>query len=484
MSTFHPLFCAQTHLQRRLVCLILTLIALLIPVSAAAMPINAQKYTGDLPVLEQKRVVRVLVVPSKTSYFIDQGTPRGITYEAMMALETELNKTRGPLKLHMVFIPVARDQLIPALIDGRGDIAAANLTITADRQAKIDFTAPLATGVAESLLTGPSSPAISQLTDLSGKMVFARQSSSYWQSLLALNAQLKAAKKPPIQLKAAPEVLEDEDLMEMLNSGLVPFIVVDNHKAQFWKQVFPKIVVHEDLALRQNGEIAWAIRKNSPKLKQALDQFIVTHKAGTSFGNTLLRRYLKNLSYVKDSTSEAERQKFAQMADFFRKYSAQYQMDFLLMAAQGYQESRLNQNARSHVGAVGVMQVMPATGKELNVGNIKQLEPNIHAGIKYIRQMVDQNYAKEPMTALDKHLFAFASYNAGAAKIKKMRDEAKKRGLDPNRWFNQVEVVVADKIGRETVQYVSNIYKYYIAYSLLVENQAAVNAAKKAKPKT
>jgi membrane-bound lytic murein transglycosylase MltF len=142
------------------------------------------------------------------------------------------------------------------------------------------------------------------------------------------------------------------------------------------------------------------------------------------------------------------------------------------MGAQGYQESQLNQSVKSPVGAIGVMQVMPATGKDLKVGDITETEANIHAGVKYMRLMIDQYYEKEPMTKLDKALFAFASYNAGAGRISQMRKEAAKRGLDPNVWFHNVEYVVAEKIGAETVTYVSNIYKYYIAYRLIMEARA------------
>ena len=143
------------------------------------------------------------------------------------------------------------------------------------------------------------------------------------------------------------------------------------------------------------------------------------------------------------------------------------------MGAQGYQESQLNQNAKSSVGAIGVMQVMPATGKDMKVGDITETEANIHAGIKYMRFMIDQYYEKEPMTKLDKALFAFASYNAGAGRVRQLRQEAAKRGLDPNVWFQNVEYVAAEKIGPETVTYVSNIYKYYIAYRLVLESRAA-----------
>src|SRR6185436_19064979 len=148
------------------------------------------------------------------------------------------------------------------------------------------------------------------------------------------------------------------------------------------------------------------------------------------------------------------------------------------MLAQGFQESRLDQNAKSHVGAVGVMQVMPATGKDLKVGDINQVDANIHAGVKYIRFMIDQYYAKEPMDPTNRMLFAFAAYNAGPGRIRQLRREAQTRGLDPNVWFNNVERIVGERIGRETCQYVSNIFKYYVAYTLTLEDWAAAGGRK------
>jgi membrane-bound lytic murein transglycosylase MltF len=224
--------------------------------------------------------------------------------------------------------------------------------------------------------------------------------------------------------------------------------------------------------VRTGGDIAWGIRQGSPQLKAAVDHFVARHAKGTTVGNTILARYLKNAKYVKDAASESERQKFLALTQYFQKYGDKYDVDWVLMGAQGYQESQLNQAARSKVGAIGVMQVMPATGKELGVGNITEVEPNIHAGVKYMRWMIDQYYGKEPMTKLDKALFAFASYNAGAGRMSQLRKEAAKRGLDPNIWFHNVEYVAAEKIGAETVTYVGNIYKYYIAYNLILAARA------------
>jgi membrane-bound lytic murein transglycosylase MltF len=443
-------------------------------------PNGIQKpWTGDFDGMLERRVIRVLTVYSKTFYFTDKGTQRGLTYDILRKFEQDLNKklAKKHLKIAVFFIPVARDQLLTALVAGKGDIAAANLTITAERDKRVDFTTPGYSNVSQLLVSGPSAPKVSSLDDLAGKEVFVRKSSAYYESLIELNQRLAAQHKPAVNIKLAPEELEDEDLAEMANAGLIPFLIMDKHKADFWKQVFPKITVHEEIAVKTGGEIAWAIREGSPKLKAVLDEFISGNRQGTATGNTLLTRYLKNAKYVKDAGSESERKKFLDLVSYFQNYGDKYHVDWLLMAAQGYQESQLNQNAKSPVGAVGVMQVMPATGEELKVGDISKTQPNIEAGVKYMRLMIDKYYEGEPMTELDKVLFSFASYNAGPAKVARLRKEAEKRGLDPNVWFHNVEYVAAEKIGAETVTYVSNIYKYYIAYQLIMEAQEHRKAA-------
>jgi membrane-bound lytic murein transglycosylase MltF len=436
-----------------------------------------QPWTGDFDGMIERRRIRVLTAYSKTFYFQRKGSQRGATYDVFRLFEEDLNKKLAKekrlkqkhLKVQLVFIPVARDELLSALAAGKGDIAAANLTVTADRQKSVDFTSPVYTNVSELIVSGPASPEVSSMEDLSGQAVFVRKSSSYYESLVALNQRLAGENRPGVIIKEAPEELEDEDLIEMVNAGLIPLIVVDKHKADFWKQVFSKISVHDAIALRAGGDIAWAIRKGSPQLGAVLDDFIARKDKEAKARDAILARYFKSAKYVKDAASAAERKKFLAMVQLFQKYGDKYDVDWLLMAAQGYQESRLNQDARSQVGAIGVMQVMPSTGQDLAVGDITKLEPNIHAGIKYMRWMIDNYYGDEPMTQLDKALFAFASYNAGAGRISQLRKAAAKRGLDPNIWFHNVEYLAAEKIGEETVTYVGNIYKYYIAYRLIME---------------
>ena len=447
-----------------------------IPLSEIIKP-----WTGDLRGMVDRRMIRVLTAYSRTQYFIDRGTPRGTAYDQGKLLEEALNRKFGTQKLmvHVQFVAMPRNALLPALLEGRGDIIMADLTVTPERAAAVDFTEPWIDGVSEIVVTGPRVPPISSADDLSGKDVFVRESSSYYRSLLALNARLKSEGKAPATLTPAPEELEDEDLMEMAHAGLVDVLVVDNHKAWFWQRVWPGLKLYPAVTLRTGAEIAWAIRQNSPELKSALNGFLATNGTESLTARMIFRRYLLNTQYVKGAAAEAGRKRFAALTTLFRKYGAQYNLDWMLMAAQGYQESRLDQNAKSHVGAIGVMQVMPATGAELNVGDITVVESNVHAGVKYIRQVIDRNFAKEPMDDVNKALFAFAAYNCGPGRVRQLRREATARGLDPNVWFNNVELIASERIGRETVTYVSNIYKYYVSYLLIQGEYLKRRAIKK-----
>jgi membrane-bound lytic murein transglycosylase MltF len=435
------------------------------------IPLKAKKMLGDFDEMVQHRRIRALVTYSKTFYFLDRGRQYGLSYETLKAFEKFVNKKlkTKTLKFHVVFIPVSRDELIPSLLNGLGDIAVANLTITTQRQKQVDFSNPFLTGVKELIVTGPSAPPIKSIDDLAGKKIHVRRSSSYYESLIQLNASFKKARKSRMKLVLADETLEDEDLLEMVNAGLLQMIVVDSHKARFWKQIFKKITVHQDIAVRDGAEIAWAFRKNCPKLKAVVNEFVKGHKEGTMLGNILFKRYLQNTKYVKNALSEKELKKHRSMVQLFKKYAGEYGFNYLMIGALAYQESGLDQSKRSPSGAVGVMQVLPTTAKDpnINIPDIEKLGNNIHAGTKYLRFIVDRYYKDEPMDEVNKMLFAFASYNAGPAKINELRKKASNMGLDPNVWFNNVEVAASKSIGRETVQYVSNIYKYYIAYQMI-----------------
>jgi membrane-bound lytic murein transglycosylase MltF len=438
-------------------------------------------FTGDFDAMVERRLIRVGTVFNRTHYFVDRGQERGLAYEAFRKFEDDLNRrlNTGLLRIFVVMVPVARDQLFHALRSGRVDLAAASLTVTPERRALVDFSLPTRTGVSEIVVTAPGVPAVATPDDLSGREVFVRKSSSYYESLTELNKALAARGRPLVQIKEAPEALEDDDVLEMVNAGLVDVTVVDDFMVEFWRQVFPGIQP-QPAAVRSGGSLAVGIRKDNPQLREAINGWIREVGPRSAFANILNRRYLESTTYVKTAAAEAERRKLHSLLTFFRTYGERYGVDYLLMAAQGYQESQLDQSARSRVGAIGVMQVMPATARDLDVGDITETEPNIHAGVKYFRFMVDTFYKDEPMDDINKGLMTLASYNAGPGRIRQIRAEAARRGLDPNRWFGNVERVASERIGRETVTYVSNIYKYYIAYRLIIERADARQRARDA----
>jgi membrane-bound lytic murein transglycosylase MltF len=438
-------------------------------------------WKGDFDGMLERRVIRIYVPYSRSLYFIDKGKERGIAAYLIREFERWANKKHakqlGKRPLTVLVVVATRDKLRADLLEGHADIAVGNIKVLPELQKDVDFVAPDETAAsAEILATGPASPAIASIDDLSGKTVHVRKVSSYFLSLNALNDRLKKERKPEVKIALLPDALEDEDMLEMLNAGLLQAIVVDDWKAKAWAQLLPKVKVHEDITLRPRTKMGWAIRKHSPKLAAELNEFYAQFAKKQGGGDRILRTYMAKVKALKNAAAGEDQKRFESLVALFQKYGAQYKFDPLMLAAQGYQESQLNQHAKSHVGAIGVMQIMPATGKELGVGDIHQVEPNIHGGAKYMDQLMSKYFADAKFDEQNRTLFAFASYNCGAGNVSRMRKEAAKRGLDPDQWFNNVEVVTAEKIGMETTTYVRNIFKYYAAYRLA--NDAAAAAEK------
>jgi len=451
--------------------------------TARGLSVANKPWTGDFDRMLERRMIRVYAPYSRSLYFNDKGRERGLSAELVRDFERWVNqkyaKQLGKRPLTIYIVPATRDKLLPDVANGLADIAVGNLTVTPERLKLVDFVAPAAVRtVDEIVVTGPASPPIASLDDLAGRTVHVRRASSYYDSLVALSERLRAAGKPEIRLVLVPDALEDEDMLEMLNTGLLEVMVVDDWKAKMWAQALPKLVLHADLVLRDSGRIGWAIRKDSPRLAAEIEDFHRNWAAKQGVIDYRLAQYMKRVKELKDPTGTGEWRRFKETLALFEKYGDRYGFDPLMLAAQGYQESTLDQNAKSHVGAIGVMQIMPATGAELKVGDIRQIEPNIHGGAKYMDQLMARYFPDAKFSEANRPLFAFASYNCGPGNVAKMRREAARRGLDPDKWFNNVEIVAAEKIGIETTTYVRNIYKYYVAYKLLLE---AHDAAEKAR---
>jgi len=433
----------------------------------------SEKYTDDLSGLLAKRYIRVLTTLNKTNFFLLEGRFFGFEYALLKEYEKFLKKgakKRG-LSAVLEFIPVSRDRLLSGLVEGYGDIAAAGLTITPKRLKDADFTDPYLSGIDEVVVSHKEVPRPQTPEDLSGRKVFIRESSSYYESLISLNRRLSKLGKRRVQIIKADEDLETEDILELVNTGAIKTTVSDSHIAEIWSGLLQNLRVDKDIKLRFGAKIAWMVRKNNPELKESLNRFLKKHRKGTLLGNIYFNRYYKKNPWIKNPLRYGEEKKLKECKPLFQKYAAQYGFDWMFIMAVAYQESGLDNRKKSASGAVGIMQVRPQTAKDKKIGikNVYLLENNIHAGVKYLAFLRDHYFNDPQISPRNQVRFTIASYNAGPAKIRRARSLAKDMKLDPNRWFRHVELATLKLVGQETVRYVSNINKYYVIYRQALE---------------
>ena len=437
--------------------------------SAAALNRIEAAFTGDLPQIIERRQLRVLVSYSLSNYFLDLGTEHGFEYELLSKYDEGLNQGRPLSKsIVVVFIPVPLEKLLDELRAGHGDLAAGGLTITGQRKELVAFTTPYIPNVHEIVVSGPGAPQIGTLDGLSGHKVWVRAGSSYADHLRSLSARLAASGASPIEVVEAPDSLTTEDILEMVNTGIFKLTVADQHIANAWAGVLTDLQVHENLTVHSGGSIAWAVRKDNPELRASLDTFIGKHKKGTLLGNILFNRYFKGSKWIANPIIEDHQERLEQLRGVFQKYGKMYGFDWLALAAVGFQESRLDQSRRSKAGAVGIMQMKPSTAADKNVAitPIDTVDKNVHAGAKYLAFLRDRYFSDPEIPDLARFDFTLAAYNAGPSRIAGLRREAAQKGYDPNLWFSNVEIIAATRVGSETVRYVANINKYYMAYTM------------------
>lgn len=427
-------------------------------------------WSGDFDGMVERRMIRVVAPYGGYMYFFDDGEPRGAAWELSDRLETYLNDELGRrnLQVFVVVIPLSRDQLMPALLEGHADLIAADLTTTELRSADVAFTRPLLKDVDEVVVTGNSAGDIRTLDDLAGREIHVRQSSSYFEHLTRLAQDMEDAGLAPPAIVAVDELLESEDILDLVNAGMIEMTILDDYKAEFWSGVFPDIEVRKDLVVHEGGTIAWAVRKDSPQFLATLNNFLRQYGRGTLVGNDTYNRYLNDPRDLRCSSAITSGRLLQQLTSLFQKYGEMYDFEWLKLAAQGFQESKFRQDRRSNAGAVGVMQIKPSTASDPNVDihDVSNVDGNIHAGTKYMRFLVDRYFSEQGINDLDRWLLALAAYNAGPSRVIDLRKEAKRNGYDPGVWFDNVEIIAARRIGSETVTYVSNIFKYYTSYQM------------------
>ena len=421
---------------------------------------------GDLADIQARGVIRVLITPSRTNYFDDDGRERGFEYELLREYERSLNK-RTPGRFVMVFLPIPFSELLPALVEGRGDIAAAGITITPERLESVSFSMPYLTDIDEIVVGHSSGQILDSLADLGGKRVTVVRGSSFVLHLLKLNEELERAGHERIKVALAPRYLEAEDLLELVDAGRIDYTVVDEHIGTLWSSVLENIVLHQHIPIRTGNRIAWAVRPEDVKLREDLDTFVRKHKKGSLLGNVIFNRYYDDSKWI-DKGAGIEDDQFAEHRKWTMKYAEQYGFDWLLMGALAYQESRFDQNAKSSAGAVGLFQIKPAiaAAPPIGIDDVHELQNNIHAGIKYLAHIRDHYFSDPELSDVARLDLALAAYNAGPTRVSRFRRRATEKGYDPNVWFGNVERLAA----RETIRYVANINKHY--YALLLTRHA------------
>lgn len=429
-----------------------------------------EPFWGDLDKMKERKLIRALVTYSKTDFFIHNGKIKGLQAELLQNYENHLNEgIRKEIdKTKIVYIPVTFDQLIPSLVQGKGDISAALLTATDERKKLIDFTKSKYSEVSEVIVRHKTAPQIDSLEDLAGKTIIVLKGSSYAEHLHRLNKQT-LFKENAIHIIEADSTLLSEDILEIVNAGIYNYTIIDDYKARLWLKALTNLEIIEQISLSTKNRLGWGVRKQTPLLQDSLNEFIHSNvQKGSLLGNILIKRYLGSTKRITNPLLDLERDRLIRLLPHFEKYAEKYKLDPLGLAAQAYQESQLKQDTKSHKGAVGVMQLLPSTAADPNV-NIKEIhkvDNNIHAGAKYMDFLSRHYLPSEEITPINRFLLSLAAYNAGPGNLRKMQKLTTKMGLDPNVWFGNVEIAAGRIIGRETVYYVSNIYKYYTIYNL------------------
>ncbi|MEM6673822.1 MAG: transglycosylase SLT domain-containing protein [Planctomycetota bacterium] len=434
----------------------------------------SEPFTGDLDGMREREVIRVLVSYSRTNFFLADGQLRGFEVELFRELENELvaDRPTGAPPLHFAFLPVSFDELLPSLLEGRGDVAAASLTATPERARTVSFTEPYLTDVDEIVVANANAPRIDAWEDLAGEDILVASGTSYEADLELINEDFAAAGLEPMHIVHGGRGIKTEDVLELVHAGAFRYTVCDRFAAELWAGVLDGLRPEPEVQLRVGGEIAWAVRPESVELKALLDDFARRNAKGTLIGNVLFKRYFGQTRWISNPLLDEDRSRLAPFRAAIERYAEEFGFDWRLIAAQAYQESRLDPNAVSRSGAVGLMQLLPATAKDMGVTDLKDPDRSLYAGVKYMGWL-RKNFFDEPQLTAEAQVdFCLAAYNAGPSRVKRWREAAPERGLDPDVWFGNVELLALEDVGMQPVQYVGNINKYFVLYALTMEGMA------------
>ncbi len=436
----------------------------------------AEPYIGNLKTVLEKNYLRVLTSKNSFDYFIHNGRHGGYQYEMVKAFTKHLNEKyrngNGKLAIRFELLPVRNDQMIPMLLAGKGDIIAARLTKTEQRASQVRFTIPYRT-VDELLIAHRDFPPLNQFEDLSGARIAVRRSTSYYESLLLANTKLLGESLAPIEIETVDERLETEAVLALVAAGRFSLTVADSVVADTAVVIHPELRVVSSIKLREAGKLAWATHPQGVALQKELNAFLPRFRQGSLLGNMAVKKYFEHAGQWRLRVGTSEGNRLSAYDEIIKKYASQYGFDWRLMAALAYQESGFKQSAMNPSGATGMFQIKPETAREpyINIPDIageKNTANNIHAGIKYLAWIKGRYFDNlEEMSEPERIRMSLAAYNAGPRTLLRARTRAREMGLDPNRWFQHVEMALLSMHKTEAVKYVSEINQHYISYVLL-----------------
>ena len=439
--------------------------------SPTLQPANNEAWLGTYSQMLQRGVIRVAVPYDRTIYVNDKGVPKGVAIAMAKGMQAWINQQHAQelqgKNVVVKLIPSNTADLLDTLSSGKADMVIGDIGLYEHLPSNQNIVLRHAVKTdREVLVSGPSSAPLSRIEDLAGQTVYGGRNTNFRSTLEEINTKLRHQNKPPVNIIAPVGTLDGEDLLEMVDAGLIPYVIITSWKAELWQSIYKNMVIHDDIASKDVGWIGYAIRKSNQDLDDDIAGFVASNGYDLALKAYRQEEYRDHIKGIKDPLEKTAWNRFVTMRPLFEKYGAQYKLDPLFIAALGFQETLLNQNAVSQVGAIGVMQLMPATGSSLGVGDIHLLEPNIHAGADYMNQLITKYFPDAQFKGDNRALFAIASYNIGPNNVAKARDQARQMGFDPDEWFKSVEFVAAERMGYEPMIYVRNVYKYFVSYEL------------------
>ena len=448
---------------------LLLCLAALLPLPAAARlpgPVQAvaTDKVRDLAQIRSSRVLRVLVNQSRNSSGEVQGQSIGVEYHRLRAFEQYLNgHARDGQEISLKIIPKAKEQLLGALQRGEGDLVAPGELLDPHSGHGVSTSEPIASDVPLLLVGIKGERRYTRLEQLSGKTLTLATGSAAAGAIDQINQKLALRKLPPVLIEWVDPSLAVEDVLEMVQAGIFHLTIVEQPIAERWGKILPKLRFDRQVLVSEPGEQYWFVRRDASMLRASIDRFLKTYRAPSDQDAAFLRIY-RRLYKVRNPLARVTRQRLEKLRPVLQKHAREQGMDWLNLAALAFKESALQPSARSGGGPTGLMQITPSAAQRVGVNNIQSLDSNVQAGAKYLTLIRRKFFASPKLNERERMAFVLAAYNMGPERVQGMRAEARRRGLNPDQWFFQVERIAMEQVGMGAVSYVNSVNKYYLAF--------------------